>query len=412
MSYLGCTRRVQPAAARRVIVTETDNADSKWVTDDYYEDEALAKCAENGFTPYGPALKADIDRDADAHMAPQGRAPAGGGADRLLAGLGHAESANRISHISLAPFYTIGGPSTTFAGSGEDPWASAGWGNKRMRLKSMGVRDDDWMWRLAKESREVDAQLLAYREERLPELEGKDLDVWAWKEEEEDLKVAVGKALNGAGVDGKDAFGAVVGTDPTRRGSTPPLPNKDDTAAASVGAPPMDRKRSALGQEVTFAPSSRAGTAEGETAPNTGHSSPLTEPSGPSGPSRHRAIAATPVPPVEVEKTPGGKIVIESEKSNRGVGSWSAGVVRAVIEACSILHQVANLHPCDRRSFHGSDADVSATYTYTSCTSTHPTFHLPTHSLVPSPDFAEQKRRIAELSRPNTDRRPRCPRAG
>ena len=327
----------------------------KWVTDDYYEDECLAKAAENGLTPYAPATDEDILANAVANMAPQGRAPAAGGVDRQLAGLGYAPEPIRHSHISLAPFYTLGGPTTTFAGSGEDPWANAGWGNKRMKLKSMGVSNEDWMWRLAKESREIDAQLREYRQERLPELEGKDLDVWAWKgwnddqkeeeaestEEQGQSQAGTPKIAENGGEGEKDAFGSVVKTDHTQ----------NDTVAGGSGLapPPIDRRRSALSQEVKFADSSSPnGTpelpAEGETAP----SSPLTQPSAPSGPSRG-AEAGGALPPAQdypvpvVETTPGGKIVVEDAKMARerkkayghGVGKWTAGTVRAIIEVRS-----------------------------------------------------------------------------
>ena len=97
------------------------------MTDDYYEDESLTKCAENGFTPYAPALDDDIIADAVSLMQPQGRPPA---ANADLAARGN---------ISLSPWYTLGGPTTHFAGNGADPWSEAGWGHKRAKLRNAGV---------------------------------------------------------------------------------------------------------------------------------------------------------------------------------------------------------------------------------------------------------------------------------
>src|SRR5690349_12621998 len=103
-------------------------------------------------------------------MQPQGRPPA------------HDREPTKSS-FSLAPFYTLGGPTTHFAGNGADPWSEAGWGNKRAKLRGQGVSEEDWMLRTAEETRKVDGQLREYREERLQVLEGADAAVWVWAQE-------------------------------------------------------------------------------------------------------------------------------------------------------------------------------------------------------------------------------------
>lgn len=214
----------------------------------------------------------------------------------------------------------------------------------------MGVSGEDWMWRLAKETREIDAQLRAYREERLPLLQGKDLDVWAWKgwnNDQEEAQEGVlqdgttSPAVLDSKADGeKDAFGSIVKTD---------VAQVDDASPAATPAglvpPAMDRRRSALSQEITFADSSSpADEPDADVVAGTAPSSPLTQPSGPSGaPERTQeagAQAGQKRPAPEVAKTPGGRIVVEDASAKRarlnrygqGTGSWTAGAVRAVIE--------------------------------------------------------------------------------
>ncbi|WVR07114.1 hypothetical protein IAU60_004154 [Kwoniella sp. DSM 27419] len=131
----------------------------KWVTDDYYEDESLAKCAENGFEPYTIAEDEEIAQNAAA----------------ALAGPSKSQQADAPrSAYNLTPLYVLGGPTTTFAGTGIDPWTDAGHGHRRSRLRASGVTEEDWMLRYAEESRAIDQQLKGYREERLTVLEGVD----------------------------------------------------------------------------------------------------------------------------------------------------------------------------------------------------------------------------------------------
>ena len=133
------------------------------MTDDYLEDEALTKCGENGFTPYTTAHDNEIINNAIASMAPQGRP-----GQQVF-----TDQAQR-SGPPLTPFYTLGGPTTHFAGSGADPWAEAGWGNRRTKLRTSGVSEENWLFRTADECRNIDRMLKAYREERLTVLDGVD----------------------------------------------------------------------------------------------------------------------------------------------------------------------------------------------------------------------------------------------
>ncbi|OWZ58515.1 chromatin structure-remodeling complex protein RSC7 [Cryptococcus neoformans AD1-83a] len=129
------------------------------VVDDYYEDEAAAKCAENGIEPGSVVQDEEYVPSANVNSERALRSAPG-------------ESSRSLAHLST--FYTVGGPTTHFAGNGVDPWTDSGWGNKRSRLRTAGVTEEDWMLRTAEEARAVDEQLRKYREERLKLLEGVD----------------------------------------------------------------------------------------------------------------------------------------------------------------------------------------------------------------------------------------------
>ncbi|RXK36924.1 hypothetical protein M231_05826 [Tremella mesenterica] len=139
--------------------------DGKWVTDDYYEEEALTKCAQSGFTPYGPVHEDEILSNA-LTSGHHNRPPI-------------SEYPTR-SNVSLAPVYTLGGPTTQFGTAGLDPWTDAGMGNKRAKLRGMEVTEEDWILRYAEESRALDETLRGYRQERLSVLEGDDARPWVW----------------------------------------------------------------------------------------------------------------------------------------------------------------------------------------------------------------------------------------
>lgn len=254
-------------------------AAGKWVTDDYYEDEALAKCEANGFTPYATAYEDEIIANAMTSMQPQGRPSQNVSTDQV---------AQRPA-VSLAPFYTLGGPTTQFAGNGADPWSEAGWGNKRGKLRGQGVGEEDWMLRTAMDCRRIDRELKETREERLKVLEGVDATKgWVYAMEEGTERG-----------DGNDGY-------------------------LKAAAPGMERKRSGLSQEVTFGP-----IPVDENAPE---------------PRRENGSLLP-----ELEKTPGGTIVVRKpEEEDRGSGiwrwgvgrEWKPGVIRAAYEVIA-LHRMA-----------------------------------------------------------------------
>ncbi|WVW84005.1 hypothetical protein I302_106030 [Kwoniella bestiolae CBS 10118] len=176
----------------------------KWVTDDYYETEALERCKEMEIEPGTLAENEEINSRENQMIKDLGLGD--------TTGLGGNTSAGRYTY-SLTPFYTIGGHTTTFGGNGSDPFTDAGSGNKRQKLKSAGVNDENWIWMSSRDSAVVNQQLREYRDERLRVLEGKDLEGnWVFGNEAQEEEVGVvGKTL----------------------------------------APPLDRRRSGLSRDVT-----------------------------------------------------------------------------------------------------------------------------------------------------------------
>jgi chromatin structure-remodeling complex protein RSC7 len=136
--------------------------DGKWVTDDYDEEAALAKCQEFGITPGSTVHDDEVQPHSAA--APQ------------LSGRGDAAA----RAANLVPFYSVGGPTTHFGGNGATPVYDAGWGSKRAKLRAMGVTEEDWMLRTAEETRRIDQQLKEYRSDRLVPLEGSDAKPWVY----------------------------------------------------------------------------------------------------------------------------------------------------------------------------------------------------------------------------------------
>lgn len=279
-----------------------DGTDGKWVTDDYYEDESLAKCPEQGFTPYAPALEEDIIANALSLMQPQGRPPTNPNAahhdsSMAVAGVGGARSA-----MNLTPFYTLGGPTTHFAGNGADPWSEAGWGNKRAKLRTWGVTEEDWMLRTAEECRRIDGMLRELREDRLEVLEGKDAEAWVhyrWNSTEEAKEQ----------VDGQNG----------------------EPANSSLRPPTPDRKRSGLSQEAV--------PKEEENADAGGDVEMGGEP-GAAAEDQKDYEDATDKREMPEGATPGGSIIIQAPqeeaamraKWNHGFGSQKPGAVKAVYE--------------------------------------------------------------------------------
>lgn len=242
------------------------------VVDDYYEDEAAAKCAENGIEPgsivqdeeYVPS--ANLNNERALRSAP-------------------GESSRSLAHLST--FYTVGGPTTHFAGNGVDPWTDSGWGNKRSRLRTAGVTEEDWMLRTAEEARAVDEQLRKYREERLKLLEGVDaMRGWVFAAENATEGTTAKSELIG---DATDVFRAPV---------------------------PTEGKKSALSNEVTM-----------EDGGDDGESTSAEEALENKDPDVHQAAVEDKEAIITEEP---GKM---TSKYNWGLGkSWQPGAVRAVYE--------------------------------------------------------------------------------
>jgi chromatin structure-remodeling complex protein RSC7 len=282
-------------------------SDGRWVTDDYYEDECLAKCTENGFIPNAVIHEEEIVANAMNSMErPQ----------QTRNNLDPVATSHK--QYSFGPFYTLGGPSTHFAGNGLDPWSDAGWGNKRTKLRAMGVTEEDWMYRVAAECRRVDETLKEYRAERIGVLGGQDLKGWVWSAEE---------SAAGSDTLAKDTTAA-----PTLSIDPAPKSEASDQASADVQdrlrAPSMPRRRSGLSKEVTFGQD---------------HDLEVSSPSAQTD-DPHEADGAMDVDEAEgsegddklAVQTTGEAIVVETAEEQlqriAKLGSWKAGVVRAVYE--------------------------------------------------------------------------------
>ncbi|KAK8864469.1 hypothetical protein IAR55_001719 [Kwoniella newhampshirensis] len=250
----------------------------KWVTDDYYEDKVLAECAENGYEPYTEVQ--------DDELAVNANANAGGPSSRPTLGDSSRTAAN------LAPFYTVGGPTTHFAGNGADPWSEAGHGNRRTKMRGAGISEEDWMLRLAEDCRRMDEQLKGWRAERLADLEGAD-GTKGWVYATEQL------------AEHNEDESQENGTD----GLLKPV------------KPSLDRKTSLLSQEVTRGDVSLDEEPEGDEVEQ-GREDVNADVS------MHEVASANEA----------GKIIVEelgviSDQHNWGLGaSWQPGVVRAVYE--------------------------------------------------------------------------------
>ena len=208
-------------------------------------------------------------------LNPQGRPPAHP-SDREREPLGIVKA------FSLSPFYTLGGPSTHFGGSGADPWTESG-GHKRARLKATGVTEKEWIFRTAESTREAEKYLLDLRKDAIAPLRGDDLKGWVWTvERKED---SVGKLVNSG----------LLGHPPKR---------------------PMsgEAKRSALAQEATVE--------DGDVEMNGSQD-------------KHNDMGLD-----EQEMSGRGQIVVQSAeeeemeaaKHHWGLGEWRPGVVQAAFE--------------------------------------------------------------------------------
>lgn len=286
-----------------------NGVDGKWVADDYYEDKAMTDCIENGFTPFATVHENEIVSNAMSHMVPIGRQPGGP----------NTRDSDNIprSVLSLAPTYTLGGPTTHFAGSGADPWSEAGWGNKRQKLKSMGVSEEDWMYRTALETRAVDEQLKEYREDRLARLEGRDMAGWVWTVQ----KIA-------------DGDSTIVELD---KGEVDEGKGEREMTAEWLKPPVPERRRSGLSQEVVLEEDMGEGSGQVE-------DEAVVE-----------EVEMVSDSPREI-RSEQGEIVIQTEEEEaefksrlaRKAGNWEPGVVRAIIEVSLLAYTY--FHCADRPS--------------------------------------------------------------
>ncbi|ORY21113.1 chromatin remodelling complex Rsc7/Swp82 subunit-domain-containing protein [Naematelia encephala] len=251
----------------------------KWVTDDYYEEKSLAECVENGFTPGAVAHEDEILANALTALNPQGRPPNNTATQEIT-----RQAAN------LTSFYTLGGPTTTFAGNGADPFSEHGHGHKRARLRNVGVTEEDWILRTAEESRRIDAQLKAYRAERLVELNGPDLNGWVW----------------------------------TAERSTEKMEGRDD-----LSLPKVERRRSALSHEVVLQGDEKEPEVDVDVSMHLAQEVENGDGDG---------------------KAEAGKIVVQTPEETRhasaafnwGLGSWAPGLVKAAYEPHTNMPHVPN----------------------------------------------------------------------
>jgi chromatin structure-remodeling complex protein RSC7 len=322
------------------------------VTDDYYEDESLAKCAELGHTPYGPV----IDQEIVGHST---RADTRGERERDALTSTHRTNA-------LSSFYTIGGPSTHFGGTGIDPWTEGGHGHRHAKMRQIGISAQDWMYVTAQSCREVDLGLKGYREERVGMLEGRDLDGWVWTAE------AVVEGGPEAGVEKVNVDGGESG--------------------GGLKPPTMDRQRSGLSREVTFEPEPEAeGGGEGDL------SMEVTEPEPLPG---TEAAGETTTPMVEdeqsaldplldvieanVPKTNGGELRLETPEEAEarkrkwalGPGSWAPGTIIASYEVRPSPDQINSSRVL---------TDDLAAHPHAPCPDIHPTHPSRDQPYIPLP---------------------------
>lgn len=298
---------------------EADKPDAKWVTDDYYEDEALAKCAENGYTPHAPVHEEEIMATVSSNTNK---------GDREREALTSAIKTNVLS-----PFYTLGGPSTHFGGSGVDPWTEGGWGNRRAKLRGVGVTESDWMYRTALDCRMIDSTLRSYREERVGTLEGDDLKGWVWTNENkvEDQDDQVDKLEV---VDSPKVEMATLGL----------------SSAAGL-KPPTERKRSGLSREVTFEPELEQPITEEALTPLPAtdadadvsmDASDIVQTPAPEEEEEDPISAALDgingergEPEVRIETA--DEVIRHQARWSHGTGSWESGTIRAAYEVSLLL---------------------------------------------------------------------------
>lgn len=125
------------------------------MTDDYYEEKARADCVTKGVEP--GSLVGDL---------PDPALPL---SDRALTANQDVSGAGTGGRIEKhMPFYTVGGPTTHFAGAGMiDPFVDAGQGNKKQMLIRNGLTPENWMLEYARGVVEKNRELAQERRDRL-----------------------------------------------------------------------------------------------------------------------------------------------------------------------------------------------------------------------------------------------------
>lgn len=140
------------------------DTDGRWVTDDYYEEKALAEITEKGLK--AGELVGDLPDPAQAHHNTELSALGAGGG---LGGLGG--KADR-SGAGSGGIYRAGGPTTIFGSSGWGPFSDGPLNAVRKSLLSRdGVTEENWMWMMAVRAREADEEWSKWRQEarKVPE---------------------------------------------------------------------------------------------------------------------------------------------------------------------------------------------------------------------------------------------------
>lgn len=154
--------------------------DGRWVTDDYYEEQARQECAEKGNTP--GELVGELP---DLNIYPVGdvNQPLRTLEERRQAAASNAAGGAAAGSTQLAlgagGIYRSGGPTTHFGGQGLNPFDEAhalggGLGvssglaaARRAALTREGVGEDNWMWKTALRVHEANESFANMRKSRL-----------------------------------------------------------------------------------------------------------------------------------------------------------------------------------------------------------------------------------------------------
>lgn len=137
------------------------------------------------------------------------------------------------------PFYTVGGPTTHFAGQGvSDPFVEAGHGNKKVGLLRSGLTPENWMLEYAKGVQEKNMELAKERRERLGRIrEGfwYEKEVKGEGEEASSAMMAGGSKKGKERADGAGLAGANSYAPSPLGGSARATPAREVSAAAADG---------------------------------------------------------------------------------------------------------------------------------------------------------------------------------